>query len=160
MSLSRRQLSTYLFLLWAVPIAGCSGDLVSLLTGKPEEFPVKGSIEIRAIVKENGQVMPSWDGQESYTVARQSHFTQQDFESFSSFVNDDGEPVLLLRWKKSSIPAWAAFTEKHVKKKVAFVVTNKVVMAPVVQEKIDGPEIEILAGGGKLPHLIKALQGR
>jgi hypothetical protein len=69
-------------------------------------------------------------------------------------------PELVLTFREASLPAFKAFTEAQVGRRVAFVFDDAVYTAPTVQEPIPGPSLRFSGNaGGDVSTLVALIRG-
>lgn len=89
--------------------------------------------------------LPGDNGTETYYLNPDPIFTVGDFQEVK-FNDEDGRYSLNIILNEKGTKAFAVATKKYTGKMLAFVIYNRLVMAPRVADEISGGRIEITGG--------------
>jgi preprotein translocase subunit SecD len=118
----------------AVLAAGCGGALGSVTQ------PGTAKLELRLIAtnEADGFKVPTWDGKASLVVEKRAPLCDRDVEMVKLSKLPDGAPAIDLQFDQTASLTLEDFTSKNIGRRVAILVSGKVVIAPAIKERITG----------------------
>lgn len=147
------------FLLIGILITACADNRIRKkppVSSSPEEL-VTGCYYVVEDSTALKRTMPREGGMETCFLDAKPIITVGDFENVE-MVEENGQHSLSIRLNDKGSKAFATATKKYTGKRLAFIIYNELVMAPVVQGEIAGGALQIT--GGFEPAEYKALLNR
>lgn len=128
-----------------------------------EKKPISNNAKIEFRLAEktmyDGYEEKEMDGEKIY-LNRKVEITRNDIDFVIKSVNEYNEmPVIMLEMNEPGTQKFATLTANNLKKMLAILVNNEVLMAPVIQEKITEGKVQITGNfdNKKINEIFKTL---
>ncbi len=121
----------------------------------------------------DGEILPSRDGTEWFLLDKVPVITGQDLKTAYVGVDEFGQPAVNFELKSEAAEKFGEFTEKNIGKRLAIVLDNKVVSAPVIRSRIsdrgqitgnftveEAQDLALILRTGSLPAPLEFLEER
>ena len=92
--------------------------------------------ELEGKLTKNTEILPSRDGAEWFLLDKVPVITGKDLKTAYVGVDEFGQPAVNFELKSESAEKFGKFTEENIGNRLAIVLDNKVVSAPVIRSKI------------------------
>ncbi|RUM28063.1 MAG: protein translocase subunit SecD [Aquifex sp.] len=127
--------------------------------------------ELEEKLTKNTEILPSRDGREWFLLDKVPVITGKDLKTAYVGVDEFGQPAVNFELKSEAAEKFGKFTEENIGKRLAIVLDNKVVSAPVIRSKIsdrgqitgnftaqEARDLALVLRTGSLPAPLKFLQ--
>lgn len=127
--------------------------------------------ELEEKLTKNTEILPSRDGREWFLLDKVPVITGKDLKTAYVGVDEFGQPAVNFELKSEAAEKFGKFTEENVGNRLAIVLDNKVVSAPVIRSKIsdrgqitgnftaqEARDLALVLRTGSLPAPLKFLQ--
>lgn len=127
--------------------------------------------ELEEKLTKNTEILPSRDGREWFLLDKVPVITGKDLKTAYVGVDEFGQPAVNFELKREAAEKFGKFTEENVGNRLAIVLDNKVVSAPVIRSKIsdrgqitgnftaqEARDLALVLRTGSLPAPLKFLQ--
>jgi preprotein translocase subunit SecD len=119
--------------------AGCGAALGSVTQ------PGTAKLELRLIAKNeaDGIKVTTWDGKVTMSVEKSAPLTDRDVDKVKLSKMPDGKPAIDLMLDQTAALTLEDITSKNIGRRMAVLVSGKIVLAPTIKEKIEGGHMTI-----------------
>ncbi len=114
--------------------AGCGAALGSVTQ------PGTSKVELRLITanEADGYKVPTWDGKVTMVVEKRAPLNDRDVSAVKLAKLPDGTVSIDLQFDQTAALTLEDITSKNIGKRMAILVSGKIVTAPTIKEKISG----------------------
>ena len=136
-----------------------------------DSAPTKEALE-KKLTKDT-EILPSRDGTEWFLLDKIPVITGQDLKTAYVGVDQFGQPAVNFELKSEAAEKFGEFTQKNIGKRLAIVLDNKVVSAPVIRSRIsdrgqitgnftaeEAQDLALILRTGSLPAPLEFLEER